>query len=157
GPLRAMRSVATRYPRYVPAYRRVMSVEDFLSVHAPETTGLSLLEESTENLDLTMRIKMASNGMPVSLDLGRAEHHAALARGGAPFPRGGGRGRPACAVRPTPEGGRGGETSRGGRLRANGEGGLPRHFPTWRTSVADVWDMRKRMQWCMTPLGMNML
>ena len=31
------------------------------------------------------------------------------------------------------------------------------HFPTWRTSQADVWDMRKRMQWCMTPLGTNML
>jgi sulfur-oxidizing protein SoxA len=34
---------------------------------------------------------------------------------------------------------------------------LTRHFPTWRTDRAEVWDMRKRFQWCMTPLGMNML
>ena len=34
-----MRGVATRYPQYVPAYQRVMAIEDFLSVHAPETTG----------------------------------------------------------------------------------------------------------------------
>ncbi|HLQ22301.1 MAG TPA: hypothetical protein VK132_03800, partial [Gemmatimonadales bacterium] len=40
---------------------------------------------------------------------------------------------------------------------ANVEVGLTRHFPTWRTSQGDVWDMRKRFQWCMTPLGMNML
>ena len=43
------------------------------------------------------------------------------------------------------------------RLLANVEKGLTRHFPTWRTSQGDVWDMRKRMQWCMTPLGVNML
>ena len=30
GPAAAMRGVATRYPRFVPAYRRVMSIEDFL-------------------------------------------------------------------------------------------------------------------------------
>jgi sulfur-oxidizing protein SoxA len=35
--------------------------------------------------------------------------------------------------------------------------GLTRHFPTWRTDRAEIWDMRKRFQWCMTPLGMNML
>ena len=35
--------------------------------------------------------------------------------------------------------------------------GLTRHFPTWRTSQGEVWDLRKRVQWCMTPLGTNML
>src|SRR5262249_13134561 len=46
GALQSMKGVATRYPRYVSAYRRVMSVEDFLTVHAPETTGAALPEES---------------------------------------------------------------------------------------------------------------
>ena len=45
----------------------------------------------------------------------------------------------------------------GGRLLADVTEGMTRHFPTWRTSQTQVWDMRKRMQWCMTPLGMNML
>ena len=34
---------------------------------------------------------------------------------------------------------------------------MTRHFPTWRTSLNDAWDLRRRFQWCMTPLGANML
>jgi len=44
-----------------------------------------------------------------------------------------------------------------GRVLADVQSGLTRHFPTWRTDRAEVWDIRKRFQWCMTPLGMNML
>src|SRR5436309_5286257 len=45
----------------------------------------------------------------------------------------------------------------GGRLLGDVTAGLTKHFPLWRTDRTEVWDMRKRMQWCMTPLGMNML
>ncbi|HEV8438248.1 MAG TPA: sulfur oxidation c-type cytochrome SoxA [Methylomirabilota bacterium] len=157
GLLQAMKGAATRYPQYVPAYRRVMSIEDVLGVHGPETTGLPLPPESAENLDLAMRIKMASNGMPLRLDLGTAEHKAALTRGKLSFYKRVGQRGHACAHCHTAEGGRGADKFLGGRLLANVEVGLTRHFPTWRTSQADVWDMRKRMQWCMTPLGANML
>ena len=104
-----------------------------------------------------MLVKMASNGMPVAVDLASAGT------------RGRPRARPALVlparrpaqprVRRLPHdgGGKGADKFLGGRLLANVEAGLTRHFPTWRTSQADVWDMRKRMQWCMTPLGMNML
>ncbi|HXJ85152.1 MAG TPA: sulfur oxidation c-type cytochrome SoxA [Candidatus Methylomirabilis sp.] len=157
GALEAMKGVATRYPRFVARYRRVMSIEDFLTVHAPETTGAALLEESGDNLDLTMRIKMASNGMTVNLDLEATEIKAALARGEASFRRKVGQRNHACADCHTTDGGRGADKFLGGRVLANADKGLTRHFPTWRTSQADVWDMRKRMQWCMTPLGTNML
>lgn len=157
GPLEAMKGVATRYPQHVARYDRVMSIEDFLTVHAPETTGAPLLQESADNLDLTMRIKMASNGMPVSLELGKPENQAALARGRATFHRKVGQRNHACADCHTAGNGRGADKFLGGRLLANVEKGLTRHFPTWRTSQGDVWDMRKRMQWCMTPLGTNML
>jgi hypothetical protein len=36
---RAMRGVATRYPKFVKTYGRVMSIEDFLTMHAPEKTA----------------------------------------------------------------------------------------------------------------------
>ena len=157
GALGAMRGVATRYPQYVARYRRVMSLEDFLTVHSPETTGVPLPEEGADNLDLAMRIKMASNGMPVSLDVGRPENGAALERGKASFHKRVGQRGHACADCHTTENGRGADKFLGGRLLANVQNGLTRHFPTWRTSQADVWDMRKRMQWCMTPLGTNML
>ena len=157
GPLVSMKGVATRYPRYVAAYRRVMSVEDFLTVHGPETTGVELLEESAANLDLTVRIKMASNGLPVRLDLTSPEQATALARGRASFYRRVGQRDHACADCHTTDTGRGADKFLGGRLLADVASGLTRHFPTWRTSQSDIWDLRRRMQWCMTPLGMNML
>src|SRR5437870_10867240 len=61
----------------------------------------------------------------------------------------------ACADCHTPD--HGANKFLGGRFLGDVTGGLTRHSPTWRTSQNDVWDMRKRMQWCMTPLGANML
>src|SRR5262249_17849998 len=78
-----MRGVAPRYPRHVPAWGRVMAIEDFLSVHAPATTGSPLAVESADNVSLTMLIKMASNGLPVAVDTTSPEARAALARGRA--------------------------------------------------------------------------
>jgi sulfur-oxidizing protein SoxA len=155
GPAVAMRGVAARYPAYVPPQRRVMSIEDFLSVHGPATTGDELPGQSRENLDMTMLIKMASNGVPVALDLSSPETQAALTRGRQSFERRVGQRNHACADCHTT--GKGADKFLGGRLLANVDVGLTRHFPTWRTSQGDVWDMRRRMQWCMTPLGMNML
>lgn len=155
GPERSMKGVATRYPKLVPAYGRVMSIEDFLSVHAPETTGRPMLSESVENLTMTVLIRMASNGMPVAIDTSSGPARAALARGKASFERRVGERNHACADCHTPD--KGADRFLGGRLLADVATGMTRHFPTWRTSQNEIWDMRKRFQWCMTPLGANML
>jgi sulfur-oxidizing protein SoxA len=155
GAARAMRGVAPRYPKPVKAYGRVMSVEDFLQMHAPETTGRAMASESFENLSMTMLVKRASNGMPVSIDVASPEARAAIARGRATFHRKVGERNHACADCHTIEAAAG--KFLGGRLLGDVRSGLTRHFPTWRTDRAEVWDMRKRFQWCMTPLGMNML
>ena len=155
GPGRAMKGVATRYPKFVTAYGRVMSIEDLLTVHGPETTGRQFHAQSADNLNLTMLVKMASNGMPVNVDTAGPEARAALARGRATFYRRVGERNHACADCHTPD--KGADKFLGGRLLGDVGGGLTKHFPTWRTSQTQVWDMRKRFQWCMTPLGMNML
>ncbi len=155
GAAAAMKGVAVRYPRFVAHYRRVMSIEDFLTVHGPETTGTSLPSESEASLNLTMLVKMASNGMPVAIDTESPPARAALGRGRAVFHRRVGERDHACADCHTPE--KGANKFLGGRLLAEVTTGMTRHFPTWRTSQNQVWDMRKRMQWCMTPLGTNML
>jgi sulfur-oxidizing protein SoxA len=111
--------------------------------------------ESAENLAMTLFIKMASNGMPVAIDTQSTEARDALARGRDSFHRRVGERNHACADCHTPEFGAG--KFLGGRMLVDVTAGLTRHFPTWRTSQADVWDMRKRFQWCMTPLGTNML
>ena len=155
GPAVAMKGVGTRYPRYVPAYGRVMSIEDLLTVHGPAMTGMPLPSESASNLNLAILVKMASNGMPVAVDLARPENRAAYERGKASFVKRVGQRGHSCADCHTE--GHGADRFLGGRLLADVRAGMTRHFPTWRTSQSDVWDMRKRMQWCMTPLGMNML
>jgi L-cysteine S-thiosulfotransferase len=155
GAARAMRGVATQYPKFVKPYGRVMSLEDFLEVHGPETTGRAMASQSADNLDMTMFVKRASNGLPVSVDVVSPEARAALARGKATFYRKVGERDHACADCHTSEAAAG--KFLGGRLLADVRAGLTRHFPTWRTDRAEVWDMRKRFQWCMTPLGMNML
>ena len=38
-----MHGVAVGYPKFVRDYERVMSLEDFLAVHSPATTGRHLL------------------------------------------------------------------------------------------------------------------
>ena len=155
GASRAMKGVATRYPKVIARYGRVMAIEDFLTVHGPETTGTALLAESAENIDLTLLVKMASNGLPVSVDVRSDAARAAWERGQALFHRRVGARNHACADCHTADKGAG--KFLGGRYLANVQDGMTRHFPTWRTSQAEVWDMRKRFQWCMTPLGTNML
>jgi sulfur-oxidizing protein SoxA len=151
----AMKGVATRYPKVVKKYGRVMSLEDFLTVHGPEMTGRVFPMESDDNVHMTVRLKMASNRLPVAVDLASPEARAALARGEASFQRRVGQRNHACADCHTPD--RGANEFLGGRWLADVTEGLTRHFPTWRTSQNQAWDMRKRMQWCMTPLGAYML
>ena len=155
GAASAMRGVATQYPKFVKTYHRVMSLEDWLEVHAPERTGQAMPSESADNLAMSMLVKRASNGMPVSVDVTSPEARAALARGKATFYRKVGERNHACADCHTVDNAAG--KFLGGRMLADVRSGLTRHFPTWRTDRAEVWDMRKRFQWCMTPLGMNML
>ncbi len=151
----SLRGVAARYPAFVPRHGRVMSIEDLLSVHGPATTGDAYRPESDENLQMTVLIKMASNGMPVAVDTQSKEAREAIERGRASFHRRVGERNHACADCHTADLAAG--KFLGGRVLADVTTGLTRHFPTWRTSQSEVWDMRKRFQWCMTPLGANML
>src|SRR5439155_1116043 len=116
GPERAMRSVATRYPKHVRIYGRVMSLEDFLEAHGPETTGRPYPAESADNLTMTMRIKMASNGLAVALDTSSPEARAAIARGRATFYRKVGARNHSCADCHTSD--KGAKKFLGGRLLA---------------------------------------
>ena len=154
-PAIAMRGIATRYPRLVASTSRVMSIEDFLTVHGPATTGRPMPAQSPENLTTAMLIRMASNGLPLAVDVSSPDARAALERGKASFYRRVGERNHACADCHTPD--KGASKFLGGRFLADTSAGVTRHFPTWRTNLSEVWDIRKRMQWCMTPLGTNML
>ncbi|MEK7820421.1 MAG: sulfur oxidation c-type cytochrome SoxA [Pseudomonadota bacterium] len=157
GSEKSMKGVATRYPRFVKEHSRIMSVEEFLQMHGPATTGADLPSESKANLNMTMLVKMQSNGMNVNLDLNAPEVQAALNRGKGTFFKRVGKRNHACADCHLEEAGKGGNKFLGGRLLGTRDSGLMNHFPLWRTNFSKVWDSRKRFQWCMLPLGMNYL
>ena len=155
GPEKAMKGVATKYPKYLSTYRRIMSIGDLLTVHAPETTGREMLAESTDNLNMTMLIKMQSNGMPVNVDITSPEAAAAYQRGQAVYFKRVGQRNHACAD--CHEADRGAGRYAGARLLSPMREGLTKHFPLWFNAYRGVWDIRKRFQVCMLPLGMNYL
>ncbi len=154
---KSMKGIAARYPRFVKEHGRIMSMEEFLQSHGPATTGTDLPSESKANLNMTMLVKMQSNGMNVNLDLTSPEAKSALKRGEATFNKRVGQRNHACADCHDVGAGKGGDKFLGGRLLGTRESGLMNHFPLWRTNFSKVWDARKRFQWCMLPLGMNYL
>lgn len=157
GVQKSMKGVATRYPRHVAEHGRIMSLEEYLMMHAPATTGTAMPSESNQNLKMTVLVKMQSNGMPLNLDMASPEAKAALERGKATFYKRVGQRNHACADCHIDEPGKGGNKFLGGRLLASVDQGMLNHFPTWRTNFAKIWDARKRFQWCLLPLGMNYL
>ncbi len=151
----AMKGVATRYPKYFPAHRRVMSIEEFLSVHAPETTGIELPAQGPDNTHMTILIKMQSNGMPVNADITSPEAKAAFERGRALYYQRVGQRNHNCAQ--CHETDQGGGRFIGGRLLTIVPDGATKHFPHWFTITGGIWTIRHRIQFCMLPLGMNYL
>jgi sulfur-oxidizing protein SoxA len=152
---KSMKGVATKYPKHFPSYGRVLSVEDFLTVHAPATTGREMLAESADNLTMTILIKMQSDGMRVSVDVTSPEAHAAYERGRALYYERVGRRNHACAD--CHDKTRGAGRYAGARLLSDAQDGVTKHFPVWFTSTQNIWNIRKRFQFCMLPLGMNYL
>ena len=155
GATRSMHGAAARYPKFVAAYGRVMSIEDFLTVHAPATTGREMLAEGADNLNMTMLIKMQSNGMPVNVDVTSPEAKLANERGRALYYKRVGQRNHACADCHDTD--RGAGRYAGARVLGVARDGLTKHFPIWFMAYRGIWDIRKRFQVCMLPLGMNYL
>jgi len=155
GSIKTMAGVAVRYPKWSREHRRMMSIEDFLAVHAPQTTGHELPAQSDANMTMSILIKMQSYGMPYAIDLGSRNVQAAIKRGEELFNRRVGQRGQACADCHTERGG--GGKFLGGRMLANVAKEPMVNHPYWRTAWGQLIDMRMRMQWCMTPLRANML
>ncbi len=155
GVIASMVGVGARYPKWIGQHSRMMSVEDYLAVHAPETTGDAMPTQGQQNLTMSILIKMQSNGMPYQLDTKDRNVQAAVKRGQELFYRKVGQRAHSCADCHTERGGA--HKFLGGRFLAHVEKDAMVNHPYYRTSQARLWDIRIRMQWCMTPLRTNML
>lgn len=155
GVIKSMEGVGARYPKWQPQHQRMMSVEDYLAVHAPDTTGHTLPTQGQENMAMSILVKMQSNGMPYQIDLRDRQVKAAIARGEELFNRRVGQRGQSCANCHTDRGG--GNKFLGGRFLADVEKDAMVNHPYFRTAWQRLIDIRVRFQWCMTPLLTNML
>lgn len=153
GVIDSMVGVATRYPVWSDKYGRMMSIEDFLEVHVPETTGHGMPAQGEENKTMSILVKMQSNGMPYQIDLKNRHVKAAVKRGEELFHRPVGQRGQKCADCHTKRGGA--HKFVGGRYLGDVDEDTLVNHPYYRTAQARLWDIRMRFQWCMTPLRTN--
>lgn len=151
---KAFRTWAVSMPKFEPRLKKVIGVEEFVTRHARATTGDNWLMQSPENLDMSIYLRYLANGMPIKVDTRSRDNKAAIARGEALMKKKIGQLNFACIDCHTADKG-GGKWIRGQYL---GEfKGMLDHFPLWRTSRGETWDIRKRFQWCNVAIRANEL
>ena len=151
-PEKAFSSWAARMPRYEPRLKKVMGVEEFITRHARATTGAELPAQTDANLGMSVYLRHLANGQPIAPDVTSPPARQAIARGERLMAAKLGQLHMSCNdchrthvnkwVR--------------GQLLVQAKG-TTAHFPTWRTSRGDTWDIRKRFQWCNVSVRANEL
>ncbi len=139
----AFKTWAASMPKWEPRLDKVLGVEEFITRHAKATTGLDWLMETEPNREMSVYLHNLANGAPIAVDTTSAESKAAIERGKALANRKLGELNFAC----TDCHGK----SENHWIRAQWLGdpkGQYDHFPTWRTSLLAIWDIRERFQWC---------
>ena len=142
-PKTQFKSWAASMPKWESRLNKVLGVEEFVTRHAKATTGANWLMETDENRAMSIYLHNLANGTPINVDTTSPAAKAAIARGKNLANRKIGELNFACT---DCHGKVANHWIRGQWL------GPPKgqydHFPTWRTSLQTVWDIRQRFQWC---------
>jgi sulfur-oxidizing protein SoxA len=134
---------AASMPKWEPRLNKVLGVEEFITRHAKATTGAVWLMETDENRAMSVYLHNLANGAPIAVDTTSAESKAAIERGKALANRKLGELNFAC----TDCHGKAANHWIRGQWLGEPKGQYD-HFPTWRTSLLAIWDIRQRFQWC---------
>jgi sulfur-oxidizing protein SoxA len=142
-PKTAFKSWAASMPKWEPRLNKVLGIEEFIARHARTTTGASMTMETDDNRSMAVYLRFLANGQPIKVDTTSAEAKAAIERGKALSGRKVGQLNFACT---DCHGISANHWIRGqwlGEMKGQAD-----HFPTWRTSLQAIWDIRQRFQWC---------
>jgi sulfur-oxidizing protein SoxA len=142
-PATQFKTWAASMPKWEPRLNKVLGVEEFITRHAAATTGAKWPMETEENREISVYLHNLANGAPINVDTTSNASKAAIARGKALAERKLGELNFACT---DCHGKAANHWIRGQWLGA--PKGQYDHFPTWRTSLLAVWDIRQRFQWC---------
>ena len=134
---------AASMPKWEPRLDKVLGVEEFVTRHTKATTGATWLMETDENRAMSVYLHFLANGEAIKIDTASAGAKAAIARGVELSKRKVGQLNMACTDC------HGIAANKWIRGQWMGEPkGQYDHFPTWRTSLLAIWDIRQRFQWC---------
>jgi L-cysteine S-thiosulfotransferase len=137
------KSWAAAMPKWEPRLDKVLGVEEFVTRHAKATTGADWLMETDENRAISVYLHFLANGTPMHVDSESPESKAAIERGKILSNRKLGELNFAC----TDCHGKSANHWIRGQWLGEPKGQFD-HFPTWRTSLLAIWDIRQRFQWC---------
>ncbi|HEY6023979.1 MAG TPA: sulfur oxidation c-type cytochrome SoxA [Pseudolabrys sp.] len=142
-PAASFKTWAASMPKWEPRLDKVLGVEEFVTRHTKATTGADWLMETDENRAMSVYLHYLANGAPIQVDTTSAESKAAIERGKALASRKLGELNFAC----TDCHGKSANHWIRGQWLGEPKGQYD-HFPTWRTSLLAIWDIRQRFQWC---------
>jgi len=145
---------AATMPRWDRRLEKVLGVEEFVFRHAKATTGHSWMMSGDDNVVMSMYLRNLANGATIAVDVASSAAKAAYERGKEIMERKVGRLNFSCADCHA--------ASRSANRWVRGQWltearGYTVHFPTWRTSRSQLWDIRKRFQWCNVAIGADEL
>jgi len=151
-PKATFKTWAAGMPKWEPRLDKVLGVEEFITRHAKATTGANWLMETDENRAMSVYLHYLANGVAIEVDTKSAGAKAAIERGKELSHRKLGQLNFACSDC------HGISANRWIRGQWLGEPkGQYDHFPTWRTSLLAIWDIRERFQWCQVNIRANEL
>ena len=142
-PKTSFQTWAASMPKWEPRLNKALSVEEFVTRHAKATTGASWFMETDENRAMSVYLHFLANGTPIKIDTSSPEAKAAIERGKELSARKVGQLNMAC----TDCHGKVANHWIRGQWLGEPKGQYD-HFPTWRTSLLTIWDIRQRFQWC---------
>lgn len=142
-PAKEFKTWAASMPKWEPRLNKVLGVEEFVTRHAAATTGAQWLMETDENRTMSVYLHFLANDAPIAVDTQSKEAKAAIERGKELAERKIGELNFAC----TDCHGKAANHWIRGQWLGEPKGQYD-HFPTWRTSLQAIWDIRQRFQWC---------
>ncbi|MDP1585803.1 MAG: sulfur oxidation c-type cytochrome SoxA [Bradyrhizobium sp.] len=151
-PATAFKRWAVEMPKWEPRLKKVLGAEEFITRHAKATTGADYLMQSAANTDLSIYLHSLANGEAIKVDLSTPEAKAAFERGVELTKTKIGQFNFSCVDCH--------QVGANKWLRGQWLGesrGQFDHFPLWRTSRNEVWDIRKRLEWCNVQVRANEL
>ena len=149
-----LKTWAAAMPKWEPRFDKVIGIEEFVFRHAKATTGATWLMQSDENIAMAVYLRNVANGQEMTVDVASPGAKEAFERGRALAEVKIGALNFSCRDCHDPA--RGGLKWIRGQWLAEQKGQLD-HFPTWRTSLNQIWDIRKRFQWCGVAIWANEL